>query len=257
MKRYKAIAQYYDFEYEHYDVLQEDVPFFLGHLPSRRQSILELAVGTGRAAVPLAQAGHRVFGIDCAADMLQIAQQKRQVAGLSKRDLALAKADMLDFNLNQRFDWVCCFFNTFLNFTTLAQQDAVLANVVRHLKRGGRFWLDIFQPNLPLLAQEESRDMDPVMFYVPHLARTVLKTTHVKRDPARQVQRVTFEYRWFDEAGAEQRALTHFDMTFIFPRELEMLLARHGLAIDRLYGNYDGSKLNADSPRMIAMCSRE
>jgi hypothetical protein len=44
-------------------------------------------------------------------------------------------------------------------------------------------------------------------------------------------------------------------MTFIFPRELQLLLERNGLKIEHFYGNYDGSKLNADSPRMIVCCT--
>jgi ubiquinone/menaquinone biosynthesis C-methylase UbiE len=57
MSHYKAIAEYYDAEYEHQTMLEHDVPFFLGHLPKKKQSVLELATGTGRAAIPVAQAG--------------------------------------------------------------------------------------------------------------------------------------------------------------------------------------------------------
>jgi len=45
MKRYKAIATYYDAENARHEMLKHDVPFFLGQLPEKRQSILELAVG--------------------------------------------------------------------------------------------------------------------------------------------------------------------------------------------------------------------
>ena len=67
MPRYRAIADYYDAEYEGSEMLLQDVPFFLGHLPARRRlKVLELAVGTARAAIPIAQAGHRVTGVDYA-----------------------------------------------------------------------------------------------------------------------------------------------------------------------------------------------
>jgi hypothetical protein len=45
-------------------------------------------------------------------------------------------------------------------------------------------------------------------------------------------------------------------MTFMFPRELRLLVERHGMRIEKLYGNYDGSAMDADSPRMIAMCRK-
>jgi hypothetical protein len=122
------------------------------------------------------------------------------------------------------------------------------------LKRRGRFWLDIFQPNLPLLAAEESKDLTPTIFYVPRYERTVFMTVDVKRDPSKQLQRITFNYTWFDKTGRERRQRTLFDGTFIFPRELQVLLERNGFTIERIYGDHDGSPLNADSPRIIARC---
>lgn len=256
MKRYRAIAEYYDAENEHQAMLHEDVPFFLGQLPRKPQSLLEIGVGTGRAAIPLAQAGHRVVGVDYAKDMLDIAQRKADAVGLSRKHLQLLRADAKRLNLGRKFDWICIFFNTFLAFVTLEEQDAVLAAAVRHLKPSGRFWVDIFQPNLTLLAQEESHDLAPTLCFVPRLGRTVLKTTSVKRDPAAQAQHVTFSYAWFDEFGAEHRDQTQFSMTFLFPRELRLLIERHGMEIEHLWGNYDGSRLDADSPRIIARCRR-
>ena len=164
MKEYRAIPGYYDAEFGHHDMLQQDVPFLLQHMPRRRQSVLELAVGTGRAAIPLAQAGQQVVGVDYDAAMLEIAARKRDGAGLKERQLSFVRADLRELDLGRTFDWVVLLFNTFLAFTTLPQQDAVLQGVRRHLKRRGRFWLDIFQPNLALLAQDRSDNLDPCAF---------------------------------------------------------------------------------------------
>jgi len=234
-------------------MLESDVPFLLRHLGTG-QSILELAVGSGRAAVPLAQAGHRVVGIDNNPAMLRLATQKRNAVGLKEKQLRLLNQDILQLNLKQKFDWIILLFNTFLIFTTLEQQDRALQRIRRHLKPTGRFWLDIFQPNLTLIAQDESTNLQPGTFYVPSLDRTVFRSTDVRRDPASQVQRVTFNYIWFDKDGREIRQQRTFNLTFLFPRELRLLLERNGLQIEKLYGNYDGSKLNANSPRMIACC---
>lgn len=254
--RYNELAEIYDAENEHHAMLQEDVPFFLGQMPARRQSVLELACGTGRAAIPVAQAGHRVVGVDFDPAMIDIARRKAQFVGLAKPDLELRVGDALKLKLRQRFDWVCILFNTFLAFSTLDQQDACLATVVRHLKPTGRFFLDILQPNVGLLAQEHSRDLDPNLFYAPALEANVLKTIDVDRDPAKQIEHVTFRYRWHDKAGRAKQRTMKFDMTFLFPRELQLLLERHGLEIEELWGNYDGSPVDADSPRLIARARR-
>ena len=255
MKRYKPNPAYYDHEFAHQEMLQEDVPFFLDHL-APRQRVLELAVGTGRAAVPMALAGHRVLGIDHDRRMLGVAARKREAAGVAEKQLRLAHGDLLDFDLGESFDWVALLFNTFLVFTRLEDQDRVLSNVREHLKPRGRFWLDVFQPNLALLAREVTKDLEPMAFYVPGLDRTVFKSTEVRPDPARQVQRITYHYTWFDGDGGRHDERSSFDLTFLFPRELQILLERNGLEMTHLYGNYDGSALDADSPRMIACCRR-
>jgi ubiquinone/menaquinone biosynthesis C-methylase UbiE len=253
-KRYRAIADYYDAENERLAWLQHDVPFLLRQMPKSPQDVLELATGTGRAAIPLVQAGHRVVGVDYAQDMLDIARRKRDAVGLGDRHLQLVHGDVTELDLGRRFDWVGVLFNTFLGFTTLAQQDAVLQVARKHLKPRGRLWIDIFQPNLALMANEESRGIDPAVFYVPHLNRTVFMSVDVKRDPSKQLQQVTFNYRWFDDRGRERRQKTQFDLTFIFPRELQILLERNGFRIEQLFGDHDGKELNADSPRIIARC---
>jgi SAM-dependent methyltransferase len=254
VKRYRAIAEYYDAEYAQSKMLQQDVPFFLGQLPRRRQSILELCVGTGRAAIPLAQAGHRVVGVDYAQDLLKIARRKRDAVGLGDEELRLLYGDVLKLNLKQRFDWICIFFNTMLAFPRLTEQDRLLQVARRHLKPRGRFWIDIFHPDLLLLSSPQTRGFDPHLFYVPALDRTVFQTTEIKRDCSRQIQDVTFHYRWFDSSGREHRENNRFQMTWLFPRELQLLLERNGLRVERLFGNYDGSALSVHSPRMIARC---
>ena len=259
MKSYRAIAEYYDAENERLPWLQRDVPFFLRQLPReakrKRLDILELAAGTGRAAIPIAQAGHRVVGVDYAKDMLAIAKRKRDAVGLSDRELKLIHADVLKLNLGKKFDVVAIFFNSFLGFATLEQQDQVLQVLRRHLKpRGGIFWLDIFQPNLALLANDVSKGVDGSIFFVPALNRTVFVNVDVRRDAARQTQRITFNYRWHDTHGVERREKVEFDGTFIFPRELRILLERNGFCVENVYGDYDGEPLDNDSPRIIARC---
>lgn len=253
---YRAIADYYDAEYAHLAYLDRDVPFYMAHLPKRRQRILELACGTGRAAIPLAQVGHAVTGIDYAADVLRLAAYKRDSVGLTERDLRLIRGDLLKLDLGETFDHACILFNSFLSFTTLAQQDRVLQNIAKHLKRGGTFWIDIFNPDLSLLSATASTDLDPVSFYVPSLDRSVFRTTDVSRDEQLQTQRITFRYQWFDRDGTEHNEVNSFLLGHIFPRELVLLLERNGYEVKELYGDHDGSAVEHHSPRLIAMCRK-
>lgn len=257
MKRYKAIADYYDTENERHEILKHDVPFFLGQLPyagKRRQDILEIAVGTGRAAIPIAQAGHRVVGVDYAQDMLEIARRKRDAVGLSEEELQILHQDATKLALDRQFDWICIFFNTMLAFVTLGELDALLDGVRRHLRPRGRLWIDLFNPDHHLLARERERGLERDIFFVPELQRTVFRETDITRDTARQVMRVLFKYLWFDSFGKAHREKFEFDMGIIYPRELQLLIERHGMRIEHLWGNYDGEEFTNRSPRMIARC---
>ena len=251
MKRYKAIATYYDAENARHEMLKHDVPFFLGQLPEKRQSILELAVGTGRAAIPLAQAGHRVVGVDYVEDMLAIARRKRDAVGLTEKELRLVRQDALKLNLREKFDWIVILFNTLLAFTTLEELDRVLSNVRKHLKPRGRFWVDIFNPDHAMLGREQERGIDRDAFYVPEFDRTVFRETDITRDMSKQLMRVVSRYRWFDQFGRANRERFEFDMTCLFPRELQMLVERNGMRVEEVWGNYDGSAFTKTSPRMI------
>ena len=94
-------------------------------------------------------------------------RRKRDAVGLDDRKLKLLRGDCLNLKLGERFDWVCVFFNTFLAFTTLEEQDARPPGCAATSQAAGRFWVDIFQPDLKRLARTASRGIDPTLFYVP------------------------------------------------------------------------------------------
>jgi SAM-dependent methyltransferase len=256
MNQYKAIADFYDAEYADSPMLQRDVPFFLRSLGKRPRSVLELASGTGRAAIPIAQAGHRVVGVDIDADMVERARQKRDGCGLTKRRLELMTGDAMSLRLARKFDWVAILFNTFFNFATLDQQDRVLATIRHHLKPKGRVYLDVFFPNIELLSQGRSVHHSPMVFYVPEHKRTVYRDVEIVRNLRDSTQKVMFHYRWFENDGRERKKRVQFMMTWMWPREMALLLNRHGFEIEEMFGDYDGSPVTSDSTRMITVARR-
>jgi hypothetical protein len=141
-----------------------------------------------------------------------------------------------------------------LGFSTLDQLDALLNTVRIHLKsRTGRFFFDVYQPDHVRLSREHERQLEPDVFFVASLGAAVYRETEIRRDVANSLMRVQFRYRWFDARGRERRAVMKFDATYLFPRELRVLLERNGLEIESLWGNYDASPLSSDSPRMIGI----
>src|SRR3954469_17866488 len=105
MATYRAVPEFYDDEYADLSMLQRDAGFLLSKLPKQRRDVLMLACGTGRVAIPIAQAGHRVVGVDIDEKMLALAERKRDFVGLKDRDLSFARRDLLELDLGaKRFD---------------------------------------------------------------------------------------------------------------------------------------------------------
>ncbi|MFT3787110.1 MAG: class I SAM-dependent methyltransferase [Tepidisphaeraceae bacterium] len=257
-RTYRAIPSFYDDEYADLDTLQHDVGFYLSKLPKRSQRVLSLACGTARDALPIAQAGHRVVGVDVDADMLNIAKQKRDSIGLTDDSLRLVRQNLLNLSLpGQRFDHACMLFNTFIVFTALAEQDRVLQRIHRHLKPGGTLCIDVFNPDSARVNEEREEDVAPMVFFSHELGRTVQRVVTLWRDPTRpQVRHTRFDYAWHDDDGTPRRKRVEFENTWFYPRELQLLLERNGLEWINAYGDHAGGPVTPDAPRVMAWAKR-
>lgn len=103
---------------------------------------LELGVGTGRVALPLANAGIEVHGIDSSEHMLRILRGKPGGDALS-----VVNGTMGDFDLGRRFPLIYAVFNTFFSLLTQDEQVACFECVARHLQPGGTFLMQAFVPD--------------------------------------------------------------------------------------------------------------
>jgi SAM-dependent methyltransferase len=256
MPTYRAIASFYDDEYADLEMLQRDVGFLLSRLPKRRSDVLMLACGTGRAAIPVAGAGHRVLGVDLDAAMLEIARAKAQFAAIPPKRIAFAAHDLLSMKLGRTFDVAAILFNSFLLFTTLDQQDRVLRNIHAALGPRGRLILDVFNPDLARIAEDEALNADVRTFFSRELGVGVQRITHIRATDVPQVRETTFEYRWFDPQGRPRKRRVQFELTYFFERELTMLLERNGFRVESVYGDHDGSAAGVDSERIIVEARR-
>ena len=131
---------------EHYD---EDT----GHLPvepvvdvlvdlARGGAALEFAIGTGRIALPLAQRGLPVSGVELSPDM--VAQLRMKPGG---SEIAVALGDMAATRVDGSFALVYLVRNTILNLTTQEAQVSCFANAAAHLEPGGCFVVEVVVPN--------------------------------------------------------------------------------------------------------------
>jgi len=119
-----------------------DVPFYVELARTADGPLVELAVGNGRVAIPVAQAtGQRVIGIDTSPAMLEKARARAAGAGV---ELDLHEGDMRDLALDEPAALIYCPFRSLLNLPTWADRRRTFERVAVALRPGGRFAWNAF-----------------------------------------------------------------------------------------------------------------
>jgi SAM-dependent methyltransferase len=147
-------------------VMTEDVPFYVDLAREADGPVVELAVGTGRVAVPVAQAiGRPVIGIDASSAMLAKAREAAQAAGVQ---LDLREGDMRELTLEEPAALIYCPFRSLLHLPTWADRRGTFERVAAALRPGGRFAWNAFVFSHSIAARlDRQRQEEPV----PHTPR--------------------------------------------------------------------------------------
>src|SRR3954469_5904948 len=119
-----------------------DVPFYVGLAREADGLLVELAIGTGRVAIPVAQAtGRRVVGIDSSPAMLA---QDRALAGVAGVELDLREGDMRDLEIEEPAALIYCPARSLLHLPTWADRRRCFERVAASLRPNGRFAWNAF-----------------------------------------------------------------------------------------------------------------
>lgn len=120
--------------------MTEDVPFYVELAREAAEPIIELGVGTGRVAIPIArETGKRVIGIDASPAMLAVARERAGDLPVDVRE-----GDFRDFTVEEPVELVICPFRALGHAPTWADKRRVFESVAAALKPGGRFAWNIF-----------------------------------------------------------------------------------------------------------------
>jgi SAM-dependent methyltransferase len=215
---YDAIAELYD----PWSVsVVEDVGFYLEEARRSGGPVVELGVGTGRIAIPIAAEGIRVVGIDSSRGMLEVCARRAALAGV---DVDLRLGDLREPPVRERVPLVICPFRSLLHMHTDDDRRRVLAAVAKLLRPGGRFVFDVFTPGADDIAQTHDRwlEREPGIY---ELARWD------------EVQRtLTLTVR-----GREGE--TTMALAWLKPSEWRALLEEAGFEIEACYGWFDRAPL--------------
>jgi SAM-dependent methyltransferase len=140
---YDAIAELYD---PWSRAVTEDVDFYVAEARKGRSTVVELGIGTGRIAIPVALAGVPVIGVDSSAGMLDVCRRRAQAAGVEHL-LDLRLGDLRSPPVSECVPLVISPFRALLHLETDAERRQALAAVHRLLEPGGRFVFDVFAPS--------------------------------------------------------------------------------------------------------------
>src|SRR5918911_1253760 len=148
---YDAIAELYD---PWSASVVEDVAFYLEEARRSGGPVVELGVGTGRIAVPIAADGVAVIGVDASRGMLEVCARRAALAGVA---LDLRHGDLRDPPVSERVPLVICPFRSYLHLHDDADRRKALAAARDLLTEGGRLVFDVFAPGPDDIAETNGR----------------------------------------------------------------------------------------------------
>ncbi|TMK34076.1 MAG: class I SAM-dependent methyltransferase [Actinobacteria bacterium] len=146
--------------------MTEDIPFYVELAREADGPLVELAIGNGRVAIPVAQAtGRSVIGIDSSPAMLEQARVRSAEAGV---DLDLRQGDIRDLALDEEAGLIYCPFRALLHLPTWADRRRTFERVAASLRPGGRFAWNAFAFDHQIAARLDGKHQDEP---VPHTIR--------------------------------------------------------------------------------------
>jgi SAM-dependent methyltransferase len=196
---------------------------------------LELGIGTGRIALPLAQRGVRVHGIDLSDAM--VARLRAKPGGA---DIGVTMGDFATTRVDGTFSLAYLVFNTIMNLTTQDEQVACFENVAAHLEHGGCFVIEVGIPALQRLPPGET-------FRPFHVGES-----HVGIDEYDVASQGLVSHHYTrTEEGTFNRSSGPF--RYVWPSELDLMARIAGMTLRERYGDWNREPFTSASVKHVSV----
>jgi SAM-dependent methyltransferase len=259
--RGEALARLYDLD------LSEDpgdVDLYLALAGRAGGPIVELAVGSGRIAVPLAEAGHRVVGVDLDPAMLARARRRATTAGRAAAGrLELVEGDLVDVRLADLgpsaaggFALAILGLNSILLLAERARQRRAMAAMAALLTPGGIAVVDAWLPTLDDLVRFDGRLSLEWLRTDPETGREVVKLAAAWYDATSGAVTLTTIFDEAEPGGAPTRWTRSDALRLIGADELREAATDAGLEIERLAGDDAMTEFGPGAERLILIARR-
>jgi len=229
------VAKRYDERYAYMadSAVVDPIVAFLADL-ARDGAALELGIGTGRIALPLAQRGVRVHGIDLSAAMVA-----RLRAKPGAEQIGLTIGDFASTTVEATFSVAYLVANTIMNLTTQDEQVACFRNVAAHLEPGGCFVIEVLVPGLRRLPPGETFQAFDV------------SATHLgfdEYDVARQG--LVSHHYWIDDGRVE---VFSPPFRYVWPSELDLMARLAGMTLRERWSGWKREPFTSDSTKHVSV----
>ncbi len=226
-------------------------------------TVLELGIGTGRIAIPIAQAGHHVIGIDRMQPMLDHLHAKltalEQAGEPVRGRIETMLGEMTDIPLpDASVELVIAPFNCLMHLYTWQDLLACFRAVFRVLRPGGTFGFDVLLPDIEWLLLDPEERHAVTRFKHPRTGEPMIYSTNHTYDPDTQVCHIRLYY---DEGTrlrprAKPREVVQLAHRQIFPEEVRALLSWAGFELESQSGDFLDLGLTGDVEVQVVVCRK-
>jgi SAM-dependent methyltransferase len=201
---------------------------------------LELAIGTGRVALPLAARGVEVHGIDVSEAM--VAKLREKPGGDA---IPVTMGNFADVPVDGRYPLVYLLFNTLFALLTQNEQVRCFHKVALHLAEGGVFVIEAFVPDVTRFVRGQNVEASVV-------ETDVVGLTFSRHDAASQ--RVTSVAMEIEDGRIRQRPV---EIRYAWPSEIDLMARVAGLRLRERWAGWDRSPFTSDSGNHVSIYERE
>jgi SAM-dependent methyltransferase len=229
------VAKQFDerYAYQADPAVVEPIVAFLADLAGDGAA-LELGIGTGRIALPLARRGVRVHGIDLSEAMVARLRAKPQA-----EQIDVTIGDFAATTVPGRFSVAYLVANTIMNLTTQDEQVACFRNVATHLEPGGCFVIEVLLPGL--------RRLPPGDTFQPF----DVSPTHLGFDEYDVVsQGLVSHHYWIDDGTVDVASIP---FRYVWPSELDLMARLAGMTLRERWSGWKREPFTSESAKHVSV----
>jgi SAM-dependent methyltransferase len=231
----ERIAEIYDSLYESFRADAPEAVEFLAPLAKGRR-VLEFGIGTGRIALPLAQRGIRMHGVDASPAM--VAKLRGKTGGA---ELPVEIGNFANLKIAGRFSLIYVVFNTFFALPTQDDQVRCFMRVAKRLTPDGAFVIEAFMPDLTRFDHGQRTS-------TTHLSdeRTIMEVSKLEAAS----QRVHAQQVVIDDGGIHRYPV---EVRFAYPPEMDLMARIAGMRLRERWGGWDRRPFSSESANHVSV----